>query len=143
MSSSYHLQSDGQTKWVNQCLETFLRCFVPACPGKWKLWLASPEFWYNMLFHSSLGRTSFEAMYGRQPHLLGLSPPDAAAGNLQSWLTEHALMNRLIKQHLSRAQEHMKRQADKRRSERVFFVGDSVYLKLKPYVHSSVMARTN
>lgn len=32
MSSSYHPQTDGHTERVNQCLETFLRCFVHACP---------------------------------------------------------------------------------------------------------------
>jgi hypothetical protein len=38
MSSSYHPQSDGQTKRVNQCIETFLRCFIHACPNKWSQW---------------------------------------------------------------------------------------------------------
>jgi hypothetical protein len=35
MSSSYHLQSDGQTEHLNQTMETFLRYFVSACPAKW------------------------------------------------------------------------------------------------------------
>jgi hypothetical protein len=41
-------------------------------------------------------------------------------------------MLRIVKQHLHRAQQRMKHQADKNRSERVFAVGDMVYLKLQP-----------
>lgn len=48
------------------------------------------------------------------------------------------MAQQLIKQHLGRAQVRMKRQADKRRSERVFAVGDMVFLKLQPYVQSSL-----
>jgi hypothetical protein len=35
MSSTYHLQIDGQTARVNQCLETFLSCFIHATPKQW------------------------------------------------------------------------------------------------------------
>ena len=37
----------------------------------------------------------------------------------------------------------MKKQADKHRIERSFNVGDWVFLKLQPYVQSSVAARSN
>jgi hypothetical protein len=37
----------------------------------------------------------------------------------------------------------MKRQADKRRSERCFEINDWVYLKLQPYVQSSAMSRSH
>jgi transposase InsO family protein len=67
MSSSYHPQTDGQTERVNQCLETFLRSFVHACPSKWSSWLSLAEFWYNTSFHSSLGSSPSEVMYGRLP----------------------------------------------------------------------------
>lgn len=44
MSSAYHAQTDGTTEPINQCLETFLRCFAHACPSKWQSWLHLAEF---------------------------------------------------------------------------------------------------
>jgi hypothetical protein len=73
MSSSYHPQTDGQYERLNQCLETFLHYSVHSCPKQWSKWLAVAEFWYNTSFHSSLGRTPFEALYGYAPRQFGLS----------------------------------------------------------------------
>jgi hypothetical protein len=144
MSTSYHPQTDGQTERVNQCLETFLRCFVSSTPRQWKKWLPLAEFWYNSSFHSSLGTSPFEVLYGRPPRSLGLSAVDAIpVGDLQSWLANRQLMTQTIKQHLLRAQQRMKHQADRNRSDRVFAVGDMVYLKLQPYIQSSVAVRAN
>lgn len=44
MSSAYHPQSDGQTERVNQCMETFLRCFLNAYPSKWLDWIYLAEY---------------------------------------------------------------------------------------------------
>lgn len=143
LSSAYHPQSDGQTERVNQCLETFLRCFVSACPKKWSAWLSAAEFWYNTSCHSALGRSPFEVLYGRKPHSLGLSMNATAPVQLSEWLQERTTMQELIRQHLVRAQDRMKRQADKCRSERVFAIGDWVYMKLQPYAQSSILPRAH
>ncbi|CAO2149208.1 unnamed protein product [Urochloa humidicola] len=100
-------------------METFLRCFVSACPSKWVQWIALAEFWYNSCQHSAIGRSPFEALYGYSPRHFGISAADAIqTTELSSWLKEREIMNNLIKQHLCRAKLRMKRQADKHRSER-------------------------
>jgi transposase InsO family protein len=144
MSSSYHPQTDGQTERVNHCKETYLRCFVHACPTKWIHWLSLAEFWYNTSFHSTIQRSPFEVLYGFPPCHFGLDASSVSAvPELSDWLEERALMHSLIKQHLLRSQARMKVQADKHRSERSFAVGDWVYLKLQPYVQSSLAPRSN
>jgi hypothetical protein len=52
-------------------------------------------------------------------------------------------MQSLIQQHLARAKSRMKNHADKNRTERSFSVGSWVYVKLQPYVQTSVAARSN
>lgn len=144
MSFAYHLQTDGQTERVNQCLETFLRCFVHACPKKWKDWLALAEFWYNTSLHSTLGRSPFEVLYGQKPRHFGISDLSAhPTGDLIEWLKDRETMTKLIQQHLARAQNRMKKQANKQRLDRTFQVSDMVFLKLQPYVQSSVATRAN
>jgi hypothetical protein len=144
MSSSYHPQTDGQTERVNQCLEAFLRCTVHSCPRYWHKWLPLAEFWYNTSYQSALGTTPFEVLYGHQPKQLGITDPQAVTvPDLASWLADRNLLSKLIQQQLMRAQQRMKHQSDKNRSEREFKVGDLVYLKLQPHVQSSVAFRSN
>jgi len=144
MSSAYHPQTDGQTERVNQCLEGYLRCFVHSCPNKWKDWLSLAEFWYNTSYHSSLDKTPFEILYGQQPRHLGIDVVEACSvPDLQDWLSQRKLMVQLLQQQLVRVQQRQKHQADKHRSERNFDVGDWVFLKLQPYVQSSLQKRAN
>jgi hypothetical protein len=95
-------------------------------------------------YHSALGYSPFEILYGHQPRHFGISNSVAAhAVDLDQWLTERRLLEDVVKDHLHRAQQRMKHYADKNRSERVFAIGDLVYLKLQPYIQSSVAPRAN
>jgi hypothetical protein len=83
-------------------------------------------------------------MFGRIPMHFGLSAPDSIVSvGMQQWLQDRQVANAPIYQHLHRAAARMKFQADKGRAEGVFAVGDCVFLKLQPYVQSSLAPRAN
>ena len=52
-------------------------------------------------------------------------------------------MPQVLAEHLHRARNIMKAQADKKRTDRSFVVGDVVFVKLQPYVQMTVAHRTN
>lgn len=65
--------------------------------------------------------------------LLGIDVAAAALVlELQQWLEDRELKHSLVRLHLQRAQQRMRRQANKHRSERSFNVGDLVFLKFNP-----------
>ncbi|CAA7028426.1 unnamed protein product [Microthlaspi erraticum] len=143
-SSAYHPQSDGQTEVVNRCLKTYLRCMCSDRPHLWSKWLPLAEFWYNTSYHSSAQMSPYEAVYGQSPpqhlpYIPGESKVAVVAQNLQ----ERENMLLILKFHLLRAQHRMEQQANKRRSERSFVIGDLVYVKLQPYRQGSVVMRMN
>jgi hypothetical protein len=102
-------------------------------------WLHLAEFWYNTTVHSSLKKTPFEVLYGHPPRHFGVDVVESCAiPDLQQWLRDRDTMTKLLQQHLERQQQRMKAQVDKHRTERHFAEGDWVYLKLQPYVQTSV-----
>jgi hypothetical protein len=63
--------------------------------------------------------------------------------DLAVWLKNRRLMQQLLRQQLLRVQQRQKHQADKNRSERQFEVGQSVFVKLQPYIQTSLAHRVN
>lgn len=144
MSSSYHPETDGQTEVVNQCLEAYFCCFASEQPKEWSQWIPWAELWYNTTFHVSTGTTPFEAVYGRKPptvvrFLQGETKVEAVAAELVD--RDEAL--RQLKYHLTRAQEQMKRYADKKRKAYSFEVSEGVFLKLRPHRQQTISRRIN
>lgn len=143
-TSAYHPQSDGQTEWLNQCLENYLRACTNQHPHKWMNWISMAEYCYNTNYHTSLKNTPFFVLYGYKPPHFSLDPylksPSIEAS---SYIQNRAEVVQMIKENLLKAQERMKYFADLKRVDREFAVGDEVYLKLQPFRQNSVVLRHN
>lgn len=64
-STAFHPQSDGQSKKTIQTLEDMLRACALHLKGSWEDHLPLIEFAYNNSYHSNIGTTPYEALYGR------------------------------------------------------------------------------
>ena len=111
-------------------------------PKDWSKWLPLAEWWYNTTYHSSIHSTPYAIVYGQPapthlPYLAGDSKVEAVDRSLQA--REAAV--KMLKFYLQRAQNRMKQQADKKRSDRHFQPGDLVYVKLQPYRQTTVASR--
>nr|GEU76829.1 retrotransposon-related protein [Tanacetum cinerariifolium] len=141
-SSAYHPETDGQTEVVNHSLETYLRCFAAEQPKNWSFWLPWGEFWHNISFHVSTNTTPFEVVYGRAPPIiLKYVPVEIHCEVVASDLQDRYEALKQLKYHLARAQERMKKSADKHRREVEFAIGDWVFLKLRSHRQQSIVRR--
>ncbi|GAU12466.1 hypothetical protein TSUD_229990, partial [Trifolium subterraneum] len=144
MSSAYHPESDGQTEVVNRCLETYLRCFVADQPKTWALWVHWAEYWFNTNFHTATDKTPFEIVYGRSPpKLTRWLQGEVRMEAVQRDLIDRDEALRQLRHQLLRSQERMKRQADKKRTERSFVIGEWVFVKLRAHRQKSIVTRIN
>ena len=73
LSTAYHPQTDGQTEWVNQEIEQYLRLFISHRQNDWPEWIASAEFAYNNKIHTATRISPFYANYGYNPRM-GIEP---------------------------------------------------------------------
>nr|GEX51763.1 hypothetical protein [Tanacetum cinerariifolium] len=69
MSTTYHLETDGQSKRTIQTLEDMLQACVIDFEKGWDRHLPLIEFSYNNSYHASINAALFEALYGRKCRL--------------------------------------------------------------------------
>lgn len=67
MSTSYHLETDDQTKVLNRTLKQYLCSFIHDKPSQWFNYLTLAEWSYNTIIHSATGISHFEATYDKPP----------------------------------------------------------------------------
>ena len=70
LSTAYHPQSDRETEWVNQEIETYLQIFCGNNPTSWMNSITLAKFIYNHCPHSVTSQSLFFLMMGYEPHAL-------------------------------------------------------------------------
>ena len=67
LSTAYHPQTDRETEWVNQEIETYLRIYCGNNPTSWSESISHAEFVHNHRPHSVTGKSPFYLMMGYKP----------------------------------------------------------------------------
>lgn len=129
-SSSYHPESDGNTERVNRTLEQVLRCLCTQYGGEWEDHLPFAQFVMNSAKHVSTGYSPFYLMYGFEPAVPStLDTGDASKVKCtMDMLAEMAASLRMAQHNLEKALRQQQKQANKRRRQHIFHVGDMVML---------------
>ncbi|GJW27592.1 putative reverse transcriptase domain-containing protein [Tanacetum coccineum] len=113
ISTTYHPETDGQSKRTIQTLEDMLRACVIDFGKGWDKHLLLVEFYYNNSYHASIKAAPFEALYGRK---------------CRSPIVQ-------ICQRLQAARDRQRSYANVRRKPLEFQVGDRVMLKVSPLAY--------
>jgi hypothetical protein len=131
-STTYHPESNGQTKRVNQLIEDMLRMYVMDKPSKWEDYLHLVELAYNNGYQESLKMRPFEALYGRKSNTLvswdNLADRAVVGPDFLREMEEQTIK---IKKYLKETQDKQKSYVDNGRTHREFKMGDHVFLIVK------------
>ena len=126
LSTSFHPQTDGQSERVNQVMQTMLRATVDKY-AEWSTKLPYIEFAYNSSISTSTGYSPFYANKGFNPRSpLSLHAPSSSPPSIKERVTRLKDVIRDVQSALDKAHKEQERQANKRRIDHNFKVGDLV-----------------
>ena len=131
MSRSYHPQTDGQSERMIQTLEDMLRVVVLDWGDSWEKHLPLVEFSYNNSFHTSIGMSPYEALYGRPCRTPLCWTQEGELSMLGPEIVEETTEKiQFLKDKMKEAHDRQKSYAEKGRKHLEFEVDDLVYLKM-------------
>jgi len=129
---AYHPQTDRQTERINQELEQYLRVFINHRQEQWPDWLGTAEFTYNNKVHAATKTLPFKANYGQDPKMGFEGRRKGKYEAAEKFIERMRKIQEKAKAALGKAQEEMKKFANrKRREEEEYRVGDLVLLSIK------------
>ena len=132
LSTAYHPQTDGQTERINQELEQYLRVFISHRQEQWPDWLGMAEFAYNNKVHAATKISPFKANYSQDPRMGFEGRRRRKYKIARKFIERMKKIQEEAKAALGKAQEEMKKFADKRqRVGEEYRVGDLVLLSTK------------
>ena len=117
LSTAFHPQTDGQMERVNQELEQYLRMFINHRQEQWPDWLGTAEFAYNNKIHSSTKVSPFKASYGQDPRIGFEIRRKGKYEGAEKFVMKMKEIQEEAKAVLGKAQEEMKKYADRKRAE--------------------------
>jgi hypothetical protein len=121
LNTTCHPQTDGQNEVVNNCLETYLRCFSSERKTQWTQWLQLAEWWYNTSYHTTTRMNPFEVVYEQNPpSVLSYFPGVSKVQAVDQMLEVREAILHTLKENLVMAQNHIKKQEDQGPSEHQF-----------------------
>ncbi|KAI3360769.1 hypothetical protein L3Q82_013013 [Scortum barcoo] len=136
LSSGYYPESNGQTEWLNQELETCLRCLVAHNQTSWSDHLTWIEYAHNSLPMAAIGLSPFQVIPGYQPPLFPANEEEVTVPSAHAMAKWCKKIWAAVRQMLIRGQERMKSTADHHhRPAPVYTLGQKVWLstsKLQP-----------
>jgi len=132
LSMAFHPQTNGQTERMNQELEQYLRMFINHWQDHWLEWLGTAEFAYNNKTHTGTKVSPFEANSGQNPRMGFKLRKKGKFEGAERFAKRIKEVQEEAKAALGKAQEDMRRYANRHRGEAVGYkVGDLVLLSTK------------
>jgi len=139
----FYPQTNGQMERVNQELEQYLRMFIDHRQEQWPDWLGTAEFAYNNKAHSSTKVSPFKANYGQDPRMGFEMRRKGKYEGAEKFVTKMKEIQEEAKAALGKAQEKMKKYADRKRGEvDEYKIGDLVILSTKNLKYQIAGRRT-
>ena len=143
LSIVFHSQTNGQMERVNQELEQYLRMFIDHRQEQWPDWLEMAEFAYNNKAHSSTKMSSFKANYRQDPRMGFEMRKKEKYEGAEKFVTKMKEIQEEAKAALEKAQEEMKKYADRKRGEAdKYKVEDLIMLSTKDLKYQMTGRRT-